>query len=291
MVLSMTAFASQEMSANWGTMTLELRSVNHRYLEMNLRLPEEIRSIESRIREQVSKQLRRGKLDISLRFQSTQNDTKNIIIDEELVSKLIATCHEIDEIDDIVGNPAVLNSIEILRWPGVICAPETDNEEVQKAFISLLDSALSELIENREREGSKLETIIRSRCETMASVVKQVRQRLPEVNQRVRDKILTKLKECQLELDENRFAQEVAYMIQKMDVDEEMDRLETHIIEVQRVLTEEKTIGRRLDFLMQELNREANTLGSKSADTETTNYSVELKVLIEQIREQVQNIE
>ncbi len=201
---------------------------------------------------------------------------------------MVSTCQEIDA---MVGNAAMLNSIEILRWPGVICAPETDSKELQKVFLELLDNAISELVESRRREGSKLEEIIRSRCQKMADIVDNVRQRLPEVNKLVRDKLLVKLKDSQLEMDENRFAQEVAYMVQKMDVDEEMDRLSTHITEVQRVLTEEKAIGRRLDFLMQELNREANTLGSKSADTETTNYSVELKVLIEQIREQVQNIE
>jgi len=288
MVLSMTAFARQETSANWGIMTLELRSVNHRFLEMNLRLPEEIRSIEPKIRERISKQLKRGKLDISLRLQTTQNNSNNIIIDKELAAKVVSTCQEIDK---LIGTPAMLNSIEILRWPGVITSPEIDNDELQQAFIVLLDNAISELVECRQREGSKLEKIIRSRCEKMTSIVAKVRQRLPEVNKLVRDKILTKLNDSQLELDENRFAQEVAYMVQKMDVDEEMDRLSTHIVEVERVLTEEQAIGRRLDFLMQELNREANTLGSKSADTDTTNCSVELKVLIEQIREQVQNIE
>ncbi|MFV1982253.1 MAG: YicC/YloC family endoribonuclease [Thiohalomonadales bacterium] len=285
----MTAFARREISANWGTMTLELRSVNHRFLEMNLRLPEELRSIEAKIREQVSKQLRRGKIDVSLRFQSTENNNNNnIILDKGLVKKVISSCQEIDK---MIDNPAILNSLEILRWPGVITTAETDNNELQKAFMSLLDSALGDLIENRQREGSKLEAIIRTRCEKMAIIVADVRLRLPEVNKLVRDKILAKLKDSELELDENRFAQEVAYMVQKMDVDEEMDRLSTHIVEVERVLTEEKAIGRRLDFLMQELNREANTLGSKSADTKTTNFSVELKVLIEQIREQVQNIE
>ncbi len=288
MVLSMTAFARQEISANWGSMTLELRSVNHRFLEMNLRLPEELRSIEAKIREQVSKQLRRGKIDVSLRYQSTENNNNNIVLNKELVKKIISSCQEID---NMIDNPAILNSLEILRWPGIITTQETDNNELQKAFIILLNSALSDLIENRQREGSKLETIIRTRCEKMAIIVADVRLRLPEVNKLVRDKILAKLKDSQLELDENRFAQEVAYMVQKMDVDEEMDRLSTHIVEVERVLTEEKAIGRRLDFLMQELNREANTLGSKSADTKTTNFSVELKVLIEQIREQVQNIE
>lgn len=284
----MTAFARQEVSADWGNMTLELRTVNHRFLEMSLRLPEEIRSIEPLIRGQISKQLRRGKLDVSLRFQANSNDGNNIIIDKELAKKVVTSCQEIDA---IIGNPATLNSIEVLRWPGVITAAETDNQELQKAFITLLDCALNELVESRKREGAKLETIIRSRCEKMQIIVDEVRQRLPEVNQHMRDKILAKLNDIQLDLDENRFAQEVAYLVQKMDVDEEMDRLSTHITEVQRVLTEEKTIGRRLDFLLQELNREANTLGSKSADTKTTNFSVELKVLIEQIREQVQNIE
>ncbi|MFV2060690.1 MAG: YicC/YloC family endoribonuclease [Gammaproteobacteria bacterium] len=284
----MTAFARQESKADWGSMTLELRSVNHRFLEMNLRLPEEIRSIEPLIREQMSKQLNRGKVDVSLRFQSAQTDNKNLIIDKDLAKKVVTTCQEVDA---FIGNAAMLNSLEILRWPGVITTPETDNKEIQTAFLALLETALNELVESRQREGSKLEEIIRSRCETMAAIVAKVRKRLPEVNNLVRERLLTKLKDSQLELDENRFAQEVAYMVQKMDVDEEMDRLSTHIIEVQRVLTEEKAKGRRLDFLMQELNREANTLGSKSADTETTNHSVELKVLIEQIREQVQNIE
>jgi len=288
MVLSMTAFARQEMSAEWGSMTLELRSVNHRFLELNCRLPEEIRSIEPKIRQQISSQVTRGKVDISLRIQSAQTSSNNIIIDKDLATKVISTCQEID---DIVDNPAMLSSLEILRWPGVISAPDTNTDVMQQAFITLLDNALQDLVDSRQREGSKLETIIRSRCEKMATIVEQVRLRLPEINKKVSDKLLAKFKDLQLEVDENRFAQELAYMVQKMDVDEEMDRLSTHITEVQRVLSEEKAMGRRLDFLMQELNREANTLGSKSADIATTNYSVELKVLIEQIREQVQNIE
>ncbi len=288
MVLSMTAFARQETSAAWGAMSLELRSVNHRFLEMNLRLPEELRSIESKIRERISAKIRRGKLDLSLRLQSAQTDNSNIDINKDLASKVVVACQEIDA---LIGNPAMLNSIEILRWPGVLAAPETNNDELQKAFLLILDSAIDELIESRQREGTKLGEIIQLRCEKMSEIVSAVRERLPQVNKLVRDKILAKLKDSQLDLDENRFAQEVAYMVQKMDVDEEMDRLSTHIIEIKRVLTEENPIGRRLDFLMQELNREANTLGSKSADTETTNFSVELKVLIEQIREQVQNIE
>ncbi|VAX01667.1 Protein YicC [hydrothermal vent metagenome] len=288
MVLSMTAFARQETSANWGAMSLELRSVNHRFLELNLRLPEELRSIEPKIRERISVKICRGKLDLSLRLQTVQTDSNNIVINKELATQVVSTCQEIDA---LIGNPAMLNSIEILRWPGVITAAETDNDELQKAFLGILDVAIDELLESRQREGAKLGDVILSRCEKMSSIVAAVRERLPQVNKLVHDKILSKLKSSQLELDENRFAQEVAYMVQKMDVDEEMDRLATHISEVQRVLTEQKPIGRRLDFLMQELNREANTLGSKSADTATTNFSVELKVLIEQIREQVQNIE
>ena len=288
MIRSMTSFARCEAQGDWGSLQLELRSVNHRYLELNLRLPEELRVLEPKIREQVNQRLGRGKVDCNIRFQPPADLPGELTVNEELVKKL---AHASREVDALLYNPAPINSLEVMQWPGVLEAPSLDEGQLRSAALELLGQAIEEMLADRGREGEKMKEIILKRCDAADEVVKAVRTRLPEVLEGVRTRLRERLDELKAELDENRVEQELVITAQKLDVDEEMDRLETHITEVRNVLESDKPVGRRLDFLMQELNREANTLGSKSADTETTKASVELKVLIEQMREQVQNIE
>lgn len=288
MARSMTAFARQELVRDWGTLTLELRSVNHRYLDVSLRVPEDFRNLEPKIREKIAAKLTRGKVDVGLRFSRTEMSRGEIVIDKELVQQISTACREIDH---ILYNPEAISSLELLRWPGVIKAPVLDSTELNAALFELLDVTLSDMLEARTREGEKLSDLIQQRCQSILAVVADVKKRLPEIMQAWREKLVKRMQEASVEVDENRLEQELVIIAQKTDVDEELDRLVTHVTEVERVLKGEKPIGRRLDFLMQELNREANTLGSKSIDTETTSASVDLKVLIEQMREQIQNIE
>ncbi len=285
---SMTAFARQEQAAEWGTMILELRSVNHRYLEMNLRLPDDFRQFEPLIRKKLGAQLSRGKVDVSLRFTRNEQADGDISIDRERVEQLSRASREIDH---ILYNPDAVSSLEILRWPGVIITPPLDTEQLGNALSKLLDQALADLQQGRAREGEKLVAMIEQRCVSIEQVIAAVRQRLPEVMQRWQQKLRERLQDIGVEADENRLEQELVILAQKTDVDEELDRLTAHLEEVRRVVQQNKPVGRRLDFLMQELNREANTLGSKSIDSETTRASVDLKVYIEQMREQIQNIE
>lgn len=288
MIRSMTGFARRQGQDNWGALQLELRSVNHRYLEITPRLPDELRQLEPKLREGISRRLSRGKLECNVRYQPPQAVADELAINLELVKQL---AHASREVDSIIYNPAPINSLEVLRWPGVLESPGVDEEQLKQALLALLDEALDELDDNRRREGEKLQAIILQRCDAAEAVVAAVRKRLPEVLSGVRARLHNRLAELKQELDQERLEQEMVLLAQKLDVDEEMDRLATHIEEVRRVLESDEPVGRRLDFLMQELNREANTLGSKSADSETTKASVELKVLIEQMREQIQNIE
>jgi uncharacterized protein (TIGR00255 family) len=288
MIRSMTAFARKENQGEWGALQLELRSVNHRYLEVNPRLPEELRVLEPKLRERIAKRLGRGKVDCNVRYQTPHSGADGLTLNLELVKQL---AHATREVDNILYNAAPVSSLEVMRWPGVLESSGVDEEQLQAALLGLLDQALEEMNENREREGEKLKEIILQRCDAIDTVVAQVRQRLPEILAAVRKRLEDRLAELKQELDPARLEQEMVLLTQKLDVDEEMDRLATHITEVRHVLEAREPVGRRLDFLMQELNREANTLGSKSADSETTKASVELKVLIEQMREQIQNIE
>ena len=287
MIHSMTAFARSESQGDWGTFTLELRSVNHRYLELALRLPEEVRQLEPRIRERLNQALGRGKVDCNVRYMAPTTAT-TLEIDRDLVAKL---AHVSREIDGIIYNPAPVNSLDVLRWPGVLQLPTPEPERLHAEAMNLLDAALEELIDSRRREGDKLKELILQRCEAMAGIVAQVNSRRAEVLAKAREKLTTRLAEIRAELDQNRLEQEMVLMAQRLDVEEELDRLGAHLEEVRRVLNQKEPVGRRLDFLMQELNREANTLSSKSQDSETTRQAVDLKVLIEQMREQVQNIE
>lgn len=288
MIRSMTSFARCVTQGEWGNLQLELRSVNHRYLELNLRLPDALRALEPKVRERINKRLGRGKVDCNIHFQPPADSSAELVINEVLVKQLARASRTVDA---LLYNPSPVNSLNVLQWPGVMQPPTLDEGRLQSEALLLLDTAIEEMADNREREGEKLKAIILKRCDAAEEVVKSVRARLPEVLLGVRTRLRERLAELRQELDEQRMEQEMVIAAQKLDVDEEMDRLETHLVEVRSVLESDKPVGRRLDFLMQELNREANTLGSKSADTETTRASVDLKVLIEQMREQVQNIE
>jgi uncharacterized protein (TIGR00255 family) len=288
MVRSMTAFARQEREGDWGALTWELRSVNHRYLEVSLRLPDELRTLETAVRERAARRLGRGKLDCNLRFKPALRRGPALRLDEQALGQVIAAC---EQIRARLPQAAPVNPLDLLRWPGVILEESSDPAPLAEAALALFDQALNELVATREREGAQIQDILRTRLDAMEPLVAGARARLPEILARIRDKLRVRVEELTANADPDRLEQELAFLAQKMDVDEELDRLTGHIAEVRRVLKLAEPVGRRLDFLMQEFNREANTLGSKSADSETTRISVELKVLIEQMREQVQNVE
>jgi uncharacterized protein (TIGR00255 family) len=284
----MTGFARAELKTPEYTLVWEVRSVNHRYLEMHLRLPEEFREIETPLRETVRNKLQRGKLEATVHLQLEQGGEVGIGLDSERLNQVADACRRIDQ---QVANCAPLNPLEVLRWPGVQIVPELDREALHQQAQTLFAKALEQLIDNRAREGAELALYINQRLDAIAAQVVSVREKLPGILAAQREKLQTKIAALEVELDPERLEQEVVLMAQKADVDEELDRLDTHLTEVRRTLKQKNSLGRRLDFLMQELNREANTLSSKSVVSETTQAAVELKVLIEQMREQVQNIE
>lgn len=286
---SMTGFARREAKLPWGTAVWEIRSVNHRYLEPSFRLPEDFREIEPNLRDAMRKSLQRGKVEASLSIQWEQEGEAELGINLGRVAQLTKAAQQINKL--LGTDAAPINALEILKYPGVIQKQELDREAMQAEVLKLFDSALEGLIEHRTREGNELEQLILQRLDAVSAQVVAVRARLPEILQTQREKLQTKLAALQIDLDPDRLEQEIVLLAQKADVDEELDRLDTHVIEVKRSLKQTDSLGRRLDFLMQELNREANTLSSKSIVSDTTQAAVELKVLIEQMREQVQNIE
>lgn len=288
MIRSMTAFSRQQASSDMGDLTLELRTVNHRYLEVSLRLPEELRSLEPIMREQISSRLGRGKVECNLRHTSPELGGDVLTVADDRVKQI---SHASRHIDSLLYNPAPINSLDVLRMPGVIQSKPLDLELLKSAVTDILGNALDDLIATREREGEKLARVISVRCDEMEQIVAGVKEQMPVILEQWREKLLNRLNEAKIELDQDRLEQEIVMLANKTDVAEELDRLGIHIEEVRRVLKQDKPVGRRLDFLMQELNREANTLGSKSIHTDTTRASVDLKVFIEQMREQVQNIE
>ena len=288
MIRSMTAFARQEAVTAQGTLSWELRSVNHRYLEMGIRLPDELRAAEPAVRARINERLGRGKVDIACRYQPAAAAAAPVELDADNLDRLLAACKQVAA---QLPQSAPLNPVELLRWPGVVRAEEIDTRPLVEAALALLDRTLDELVTSRETEGEKILGLLQQRCDALSVLVAQARNCLPEIRTALRKKLEARLAELDTPADPGRLEQELVFLVQKVDVDEEMDRLDGHIEEVRDVLQRNEPVGRRLDFLMQELNREANTLGSKSAAAETTNISVELKVLIEQMREQVQNTE
>jgi uncharacterized protein (TIGR00255 family) len=288
MIFSMTAFARQPIKADWGNAHWEIRSVNQRFLETNFRLPEAFRSMEFELRNRLRKRLQRGKLDISLRVEYSPTESDAISINEKLAQQLISA-HK--QLQASAGVEQPLQITDLMRWPGLIQTTELDTSKVEQELLAAFDQAITALIEMRQREGTSLIELIQSRLDGIAEQVKWVRECMPDIIQWQRERLISRFEEAKVELDPERLEQEMVLLAQKVDVDEELDRLETHLAEVGRLLKKGGTIGRRLDFLMQELNREANTLGSKSISAKTTAASVEIKVLIEQMREQIQNIE
>jgi len=288
MIRSMTAFARASSEQAGAELTWELRSVNHRYLEAFVRLPEELRAMEPLVRERVTARLGRGKLECVLRCSWAPAQATVLEIDKPRLKAVLDACREIETRSSEATSPGVM---ELLRWPGVVREPEPDTGAAQQHALELLDEALNELVATREREGEQIKGLLGVRLEGIDTQVAKARARLPEVQQKMRTKMETKLADLAAKADNDRLEQELVILAQKLDIDEELDRLDGHVAETRRVLERDEPVGRRLDFLMQEFNREANTLGSKSADGETTAVSVELKVLIEQMREQVQNVE
>lgn len=294
MVHSMTAFAREEIDADWGAAAWELRSVNHRYLDVSLRLPEELRSLDAGVRERIAARVRRGKVDGALRIRPASAGGAGLSLDLGLVERILDAKRKVEAAGRRVPGGLPLlppTALEVLRWPGVVEPREMDRESVGSAALRLLDRALDTLVAARAREGAKLGGLVGRRCEEVAGIAARVRTALPEVQERHRARLLARLEEARVDPDPNRLAHELALFASRTDVAEELDRLDAHVAEVREALGGGSPIGRRLDFLMQELQREANTLGSKAVDPDTTRATVDLKVLIEQMREQVQNIE
>lgn len=288
MIRSMTAFSRKQSHGELGELTWEIRSVNNRYLETTVRLPEDLRALEPAIRRAVTSRLSRGKVECNLRYKPAAGAVAGLKVNENLVDEVLAAA---DKMAHRLHSSHLPSIMDVLRWPGVLEDAERDFTPVQEAAMALFGQAMDGLVEAREREGCRLAELIAQRSAAMREQVELARARMPQVIAGLRERLKTRVEEIVESVDQDRLEQEMALIAQRLDVDEEMDRLNTHLDEVQRVLGQDEPVGRRLDFLMQELNREANTLGSKSADTETTAVSVEMKVLIEQMREQVQNLE
>ena len=288
MLNSMTGFARQAAEGPLGTLTWELRTVNHRYLDIQFRLPDELRPNENELRQQVATHLKRGKIDCSLHFRRTTSDTAELRINQDLVQQLK---QKLDELSDILHESRAIDPVDLLRWPGVVSEAEIDTEPLYEEASQLLAETLAALGKMRASEGARIAKMIDSRCGEIMKISESVRARMPDVLRAVRTRQQERIDKLDIDADPARLETELALIAQKLDVDEELDRLDSHISEICDVMTGSEPVGRRLDFLMQELNREANTLGSKSADTETTKAAVELKVLIEQMREQIQNVE
>ena len=288
MPFSMTAFSRATGQTPWGEITCELRSVNHRYLEINPRLAEEVRSLEPRVRDVIAKHLKRGRVDCTIRLQQQEMWSGDIDVDMALIDKLVTVSQQVrDRAEDIKP----LRAADVLRWPGVVRVAQLDEDQIGSVAVECLERATRQLVEIRKREGERLLESLLEKLHAAKNVVNELKQSIPQWQQLFRQRVEKRLAEAQVNLDQDRLEQEMLIYIQKSDVTEEMDRLDVHLNEVSNVFELAQPIGRRLDFLMQELTREANTLGSKSNDTRLTQASVDLKVLIEQMREQVQNIE
>ena len=288
MLHSMTGFARDSADSDMGTLTWELRAVNHRFLDVQFKLPDEMRPWEQNFRQQVSAVLSRGKVECALHFRRAFDQQNEIVINTELV-ELIGT--RIKEMSAELPATGAVNPFDVMRWPGVVQQREIDAEPLFAEAEKLLVSALTAIRSMRSSEGARIADMLKSRCADVEAISKSVRARMPEVLDAARVKQRERIEKLDVDADPGRLETELALIAQKLDVDEELDRLDSHIVEIRDVLQRDEPVGRRLDFLMQELNREANTLGSKSNDTETTKAAVELKVLIEQMREQVQNVE
>ncbi|MGJ0429179.1 YicC/YloC family endoribonuclease [Methylobacter sp.] len=288
MIRSMTAFAGNEAEIGNLTLSCELRTVNHRYCDITFKLPDRLRFIESDLRTLIAAKIKRGKVECIINCKKQAKEGQTLMINRDAVAALLAAANEIEQ---QMMAPLSFSALDVLAFPGVQQEPDNDREQLKLGVSSLVDQALNQLLEVREREGAQLGELIAERCLKMQEFVVAAGKRMPEVLAQLRIKLKDRITELVAEPDFDRLEQELVFLAQKLDISEELDRLETHIAEVLRVLKQKEPVGRRLDFLMQELNREANTLGSKSADKEMTQIAIELKVLIEQMREQIQNVE
>ncbi|AEO43531.1 YicC/YloC family endoribonuclease [Xanthomonas euvesicatoria] len=286
MIRSMTAFAGSERITPWGTLGCELRSVNHRFLEVGVRLPEELRALEPLLRERVAAKNSRGKLDLTLRLRAPDN-AQTLAVNESLLQQLGALATRLDGLFPKLQ----VGFTDLLQLPGVLQVQDVDAPALQAQALALLEEVVGSFVIAREREGAKLAEAISERVDAIERIAAEVRVLIPVIREGQRAKLAARLADLPHPVDPGRAEQELVLWLQKLDVDEELDRLSSHIAEIRRVLGQREPVGRRLDFLLQEFNREANTLGSKSVDSRTSNAAVDLKVLIDQIREQVQNIE
>ena len=286
MIRSMTAYASGERATPWGTLACELRAVNHRFLEIGLRAPDELRVLEPRLRERVSARVSRGKLDLSLRLRPAEG-AASLHVDDALLDQLSTLARDAE-----ARFPGLRTQfVDLLQFPGVLRSAAPEPEALQAEVLALLDEVLEDFIAAREREGGKLVTVMLERVDGIAARAAEARELIPLIRAGQRSKLEARLADLAQAADPGRVEQELVLSLQKLDIDEELDRLDSHVAEIRRVLGQPEPAGRRLDFLLQEFNREANTLGSKSVDARTTSIAVELQVLIDQVREQVQNIE
>lgn len=288
MIRSMTAFSRQDVQGEWGVLTCEIRAVNHRYLEPAFRLPEGLRDLENRFREHLRASLKRGKIDVSLKVQPAETSEQELVINQVLAE---AINEAVKQLNRMLDNPAHINSLDVLRWPGVLTSPEPDLGPVKEAAVDVFEQALAGLVTVREREGERLRPLFEQRLSAMNESIADVRSWMPDILAQQEQHLQERFENAKIELDAERVEQEMVMLAQKTDVAEELDRLDAHISEVTDILKSNDAIGRRLDFFMQELNREANTLSSKSIDTRVTRAAVDMKVFIEQMREQVQNVE
>lgn len=288
MLHSMTGFARQNSETAAGTLTCEIRAVNHRYLDVQFRLPDELKVKETELKTLLAGTLKRGKIECHLHLKRASGQSGNLMLDDELITTIADRLRNIGSIMPGAADP---DPMDVLRWPGVVLEPVIEAETLFDDAAALLATTLDGLAGMRRSEGERIEGMLESRCDEIRRIAGQVRGRMPEVLEAVRAKQRERLDKLDIDANPERLEVELALVAQKLDVDEELDRLESHVVEILSAMGLDEPVGRRLDFLMQELNREANTLGSKSGDAETTRAAVELKVLIEQMREQIQNIE
>ncbi|EGQ8114629.1 YicC family protein [Vibrio parahaemolyticus] len=288
MIYSMTAYARKEVKGDWGSAVWEIRSVNQRYLETYFRMPEQFRALEPVLRERFRKRLARGKVECNLRFEANPAAKAELSINEALATQVIKAA---EQVMHMTGELSRINPFQVMQWPGVMETPEQNMDEVNKELLAAFDEAISEFIEARGREGDNMKALIEQRLDAITAEVVKVRARMPEILEWQRERLFSKFEDAKIELDASRVEQELILLAQKSDVAEELDRLDSHVKETTNILKKGGAVGRRLDFMMQEFNRESNTLASKSISTDITASGVELKVLIEQMREQIQNIE
>ena len=284
----MTAYGRVENSEGQNSISCEIRSVNHRYSEISIRLPEELRPLEQKIRDRISGKIKRGKIECNIRIEKHNAYDEALSINQDLLKNIIEASKRINS---DLSTSAPLDSLDLLRWPGVLEKSTLDVKEIDKLLFPLVNEAIDIVIDTRQREGEKIKKMLTDRCTKIKEIINNVQKQIPDILKNYRKKLTQRVQEISDEIDNDRLEQELLFLSQKADIEEEIDRLGAHVDEVVRVIDREEPVGRRLDFLMQEMNRESNTLGSKSNHIYTSNASVELKVVIEQMREQIQNIE